>query len=159
MSTTSEPGLGTLLAIEEIKRLKYRYLRTLDLKRWDEFAEVFVPTATADYGEGLVFSDRDGLVAFMRDSLGPQMVTLHQCHHPEISVERDRATGVWYLEDKVLMPEHRLVLEGAAFYEDRYVQTEEGWRIEHTGYRRTYEATTSMDDLPGYKLRIGSAYE
>ncbi len=148
-----------MIAVEEIKQLKYRYLRTLDLKQWDDFAEVFVPEATGDYGEGLAFGSRDELVAFMRDSLGPQMVTLHQCHHPEICVDGDRATGTWYLEDKVLMPEHRLVLEGAAFYEDRYVRTAGGWRIEHTGYRRTYEATMSMDDLPGYRLKIGTAYE
>lgn len=145
--------------VEEIKRLKYRYLRTLDLKRWDEFAAVFVPEATGEYGEGLTFGNRDDLVAFMRDSLGPRMITLHQCHHPEIEVDGDRATGVWYLEDRVIMPEHRLVLEGAAFYEDRYVRTPDGWRIEHTGYRRTYEATMSMDDLPSYNLTIGRAYE
>jgi hypothetical protein len=151
--------LGRVLDLESIKQLKYRYLRTLDLKRWEEFAEVFLPEATGDYGEGLSFGSRDELVAFMRENLGPQMVTLHQCHHPEIAVDGDRATGVWYLEDKVLMPEHRLVLEGAAFYEDRYVRTPEGWRIEHTGYRRTYEATMSMDDLPSYVLRIGKAYD
>ncbi|MFZ5846720.1 MAG: nuclear transport factor 2 family protein [Actinomycetota bacterium] len=147
-----------LLAVEAIKQLKYRYLRTLDLKQWDEFERVFVPEATGDYGEGLAFPDRDSLVGFMRDSLGPQMITLHQCHHPEIAVDGDRARGVWYLEDKVLMPEHRLVLEGAAIYEDRYVRTEDGWRIEHTGYRRTYEATMSMDDVPSYNLKIGTAY-
>jgi hypothetical protein len=150
--------LDEMFDIESIKQLKYRYLRTLDLKLWDEFAEVFVPEATGDYGEGLSFGSRGELVAFMRDCLGPQMVTLHQCHHPEIAVDGARATGVWYLEDKVVMPEHRLVLEGAAFYEDRYVRTADGWRIEHTGYRRTYEATTSMDDMPSYQLRIGKAY-
>lgn len=144
--------------VEQIKHLKYRYLRMLDLKRWDEFADVFVPDATGDYGADLAFRNRDDLVRFMRDSLGPEMVTLHHCHHPEITVDGDRATGTWYLQDKVLMPEHRLVLEGAAFYDDRYVRTGQGWRIEHTGYRRTYEATMSMDDLPSYRLRIGSAY-
>jgi len=148
-----------LLAVEEIKQLKYRYLRTLDLKRWDDFAAVLVPEVTADYGEGLAFGSRDELVAFMRDSLGQRMVTLHHCHHPEIDVDGDRATGVWYLEDKVLMPDHRLVLEGAAFYEDRYVRTGEGWRIEHTGYRRTYEATMSTADMPSYALTIGKVYE
>jgi hypothetical protein len=147
-----------VVAVEEIKQLKYRYLRTLDLKRWDEFAALFVPRATGDYGEGLSFGSRDELVGFMRDSLGPQMITLHQCHHPEITADGDRATGVWYLEDRVIMPEHRLVLEGAAFYEDRYVRTSGGWRIEHTGYRRTYEATMSMDDVPSYRLKIGNAY-
>jgi hypothetical protein len=147
-----------VVAVEEIKQLKYRYLRTLDLKRWDEFAALFVPEATGDYGDGLSFGSRDELVGFMRDSLGPQMITLHQCHHPEITVSGDRASGVWYLEDRVIMPERRVVLEGAAFYEDRYVRTADGWRIQHTGYRRTYEATLSMDDLPSYRLEIGDAY-
>jgi hypothetical protein len=147
-----------LVVLEEVKQLKYRYLRTLDLKLWREFEDTFVPEATADYGEGLRFDGRAEIVAFMRDSLGPQMITLHHCHHPEIQLDGDQARGRWYLEDKVLMPEHRLVLEGAAFYEDRYVRTTEGWRILHTGYQRSYEATTSMDDLPSYNLTIGKAY-
>ena len=147
-----------LEVVEEIKQLKYRYLRTLDLKRWDDFEATFVPEATADYGEGLRFDGRKAIVTFMRDSLGPKMVTFHQCHHPEITIDAEAARGRWYLEDKVLMPEHRLILEGAAFYEDRYVSTPDGWKILHTGYRRTYEATISMDDLPGYKLTIGDAY-
>ncbi len=147
-----------LVVIEEIRQLKYRYLRSLDLKRWDEFEATFVPEATGDYGEGLEFTSRAALVAFMRDSLGPRVVTLHQCHHPEIAVDGDDATGTWYLEDKVIMAEHRLILEGAAFYEDRYVRTPDGWRIAHTGYRRTYEATMSMDDLPSYHLTIGDAF-
>jgi hypothetical protein len=147
-----------LVVLEEIKQLKYRYLRTLDLKQWDEFRGTFVPSASADYGEGLAFGSREEIVKFMRDSLGPQMITFHQCHHPEITIEGDRATGRWYLEDKVIMPEHRLILEGAAFYSDRYVRTPEGWQIEHTGYQRTYESTVSMDDMPSYSVTIGKGY-
>ena len=147
-----------LVVLEEIKQLKYRYLRTLDLKRWGDFEACFVPEATGDYGDGLVFADRDALVAYMRENLGPALVTMHHCHHPEIAVDGDHATGRWYLEDKVISEEYRFVLEGAAFYEDRYVRTDDGWRIAHTGYRRTFEATYSLDDLPGYRLSRGSAY-
>ena len=148
-----------LAAVEEIKQLKYRYLRTLDLKRWEEFAALFVPEATGDYGAGLSFANRDELVGYMRAHLGPGLVTMHHCHHPEIRVEGDRARGTWYLEDRVLVPDARFVLEGAAFYDDRYVRTHDGWRIAHTGYRRTYEATWSMDDLAGYRLTRGPAYD
>lgn len=147
-----------LEVVEDIRQLKYRYLRSLDLKRWDEFEQTFVPDATGDYGEGLSFASREEIVTFMRDMLGPQMITLHQCHHPEITVRGGTADGRWYLEDKVIMPEHRLVLEGAAFYEDRYVLTDDGWRIAHTGYRRTFEATMSLDDVPSYRLKVGDAY-
>ena len=33
--------LKTLLAIEKIKRLKARYFRLMDLRHWDEWAELF----------------------------------------------------------------------------------------------------------------------
>ena len=39
-----------LVALEEIRQVKYRYLRCVDLKLWDEMAEVFTPDATVDYG-------------------------------------------------------------------------------------------------------------
>ena len=35
--------------IEQIRQLKYRYLRTLDTKQWDEFEACFLPEVTADY--------------------------------------------------------------------------------------------------------------
>ena len=76
-----------LVDVEEIKQLKYRYLRTLDLKLWDAFEECFVPEATGDYGEGLAFANRAALVAYMRENLGEGMITMHQVHHPEITIE------------------------------------------------------------------------
>jgi hypothetical protein len=148
-----------LEVIEQVKQLKYRYLRSLDLKRWDEFEQTFVPEATGDYGDGLAFGSRAELVGFMREVHGPGMITVHQCHHPEIRVEGATATGWWYLADRVIMPAQRLVLEGAAFYDDRYVLSPDGWRISHTGYRRTYETTMSMDDLQSYRLKVGNAYQ
>ena len=137
--------------LEQIRQLKYRYLRTLDTKQWGEFADCFVPDATADYA-GLAFPDRDALVEFMRANLGPDMVTMHHCHHPEIEVDGDQATGRWYLHDQVISAELRFRLEGAAFYEDRYVRTPVGWRVSHTGYKRTFEATYQLDDMPGFTL-------
>jgi hypothetical protein len=33
------------------------------------------------------------------------------------------------------VPEHRSLLEGAAFHDDLYVRTPDGWRVLVTGYR------------------------
>ena len=71
----------------------------------------------------------------MRENLGEGMLTMHQVHHPEITVDGDTATARWYLQDKVIVPAFGFMLEGAAFYADRYVRTPEGWRVAHTGYR------------------------
>ena len=46
----------------------------------------------------------------------------------------------------------RFMLEGAAFYEDRYVRTADGWKVAHTGYRRTWELHYDLSDLPGLKV-------
>lgn len=143
---------------EQIRQLKYRYLRTLDLKRWDELAGCFVPEATGDYA-GLAFGSRDALVAFMRENLGPDLISMHHAHHPEITVQGDEATGIWYLEDRVIVPAHHFVLEGAAFYNDRYVRTPQGWRIAHTGYERTFEVTLSTTDWTSWTVKRGRAYE
>lgn len=144
--------------VEAIQQLKYRYLRTLDLKRWAEFEACFLPEATGDYA-GLQFADRDALVSYMRENLGEGLISMHHVHHPEIVVDGDEARGTWYLEDRVIVPDFDFVLEGAAFYDDRYVRTPEGWRVAHTGYRRTYEVSMSTKDFASWKVTRGTAYD
>jgi uncharacterized protein (TIGR02246 family) len=146
-----------LIALEEIRRLKHRYARTLDLKLWDEFAEVFTKDAVAEYGtqaldEPLRLDGRDEIVAFMRNALGNEVITVHFCSQPEIEVDGDAATGTWCFEDTVIVPEHRIVIKGSAFYEDAYRREDGIWRIARIGYTRTYEMKLSLDDLPSFEL-------
>jgi hypothetical protein len=153
-----------LATLEEIRQLKYRYLRCVDLKLWDELAEVFTPDATVDYGtpaygKPLKIAGRDEIVAFLRAKLGPDMITVHRAGQPEITVDGEVARGTWSFEDTVIATEHRIVVKGAAFYQDRYERGADGrWRIAHTGYVRTYEAMMSLDDLPSFRItaRLGA---
>lgn len=143
---------------EQLRQLKYAYLRHLDLKQWDDFEALLLPEATGAYGE-LCFGDRDELVGYMRRHLGDDVVTFHTVHHPEIEVVGDEATARWYLHDKVYVTPYDLVIEGAAFYKDRLRRTAEGWRFAHTGYRRTFETSWSTKDLTGWAFRRGTAYD
>jgi len=87
------------VALEEIRQLKYRYLRSVDEKRWDELADTLTPDATADYGT---------------PTYGKPLSLVGR---------------------------------------DRYLRCPDGaWRIAHTGYQRTYEATLSLADLPSFRL-------
>jgi hypothetical protein len=139
--------------LNDLQRLKYRYLRTLDLKQWDDFADTLTADVQASYGAKLRFDGREAVVEFMSNSLPPSIITVHQCHHPELAVDGDTATGTWYLEDKVIITEHRMLLTGAAFYDDEYRREADGvWRISRTGYIRSYEAVQSLDDTPSWKL-------
>jgi hypothetical protein len=150
-----------LEALESIRQVKYRYLRYVDLKRWDDLAGTFTPNATADYGtpalgEPIRLEGRDAIVAFLRDSLGPGIITTHFAGQPEITVDDDdgdAASGTWCFEDTVIATEYRVMIKGSAFYEDRYARGGDGqWRIAHTGYVRTYEMTLSLDDVPSLKI-------
>lgn len=147
-----------LIALEEIRRAKYRYLRCVDLKLWDEFADVFTEDAVAEYdtpvlGRTLRLEGREAIVEYMRSALGPGMITTHLVSHPEIEIDGDRARGTWCLEDTVIVMEHRLLIRGAAYYEDTYLRCPDGrWRVSRTGHERTYEYSVSLDDVPSLRF-------
>ena len=147
-----------LEALESIRQVKYRYLRCVDLKLWDEIAGTFTPDATADYGtpalgEPIQLEGRDAIVGFLRHSLGPGIITTHFAGQPEIAIDGDTASGTWCFEDTVIATEYRVMIKGSAFYEDRYARGSDGeWRIAHTGYVRTYEMTLSLEDVPSLKI-------
>jgi hypothetical protein len=150
-----------LAVLEDIRQLKYRYLRCVDQKLWDEMADVFTAAATVDYGtraygKPLKLAGRDEIIGFFRTALGPEIITVHAAGQPEITVDGDQASGTWRFEDTVIATEHRVVIAGAAYYQDRYERGADGaWRIAHTGYVRTYEAMLSLDDLPSFKFLAG----
>lgn len=146
-----------LVALEEIRQLKYRYLRCVDLKLWDEIAEVFTADASADYGThavrgSLSLHGRDEIVGYLRGNLGPEIITVHRCGQPEITIDGDKAMGTWSFEDTVIATQHRVWIRGAAFYEDEYQRADGRWLISHTGYRRIYETLSSFDDTPSLRF-------
>lgn len=141
--------------IEAIKRLKYTYLRALDLKQWDELADCLAVDATAAYSDGKYsFSGREQIMAFLRQALGSETkITVHRVQQPEIDLtSATSATGTWALDDVVIDTATNITLRGAAFYHDEYVKTVNGWKIRHTGYQRVYEEVESRADTPSLRL-------
>ena len=45
--------MADLQEIEAIKRVKYRYLRALDTKHWEDFADTLTEDIVGDYGSSL----------------------------------------------------------------------------------------------------------
>jgi len=133
--------------IEAIKQLKYRYLRAVDLKRWDLLESTFAPDAVSAYDGGRQSHEgREAIVAWLCSAMDNDIITLHQVHHPEIALDGPTtARGTWYLEDRVInpgsdlpdMPGHS-ILSGAGFYSDEYLKIDSEWKISLTGYERTY---------------------
>ena len=153
-------GMADVDAIEAIKQVKYRYLRALDTKHWDDFAETLTEDIVGDYGSSLGkehhFTNRTDLVEYMRTSMPTGVITEHRVTHPEITVDGDEGAATWYLQDRVIVPEYNFMLFGAGFYHDRYRRTPDGWKICATGYDRTYDVSQSVEGL-NFKVRPGSA--
>jgi hypothetical protein len=147
--------------VDDIQHVKYRYLRALDTKHWDDFAATLTEDVVGDYGSSLGeehhFTDRGALVEFMRASMPATILTEHRVTHPEITVDGDDASGIWYLQDRVIAPDFDFMLYGAAFYHDRYRRTPDGWKIAATGYQRTYEVTMSTASITNFTVHPGAA--
>lgn len=147
--------------IRAIETLKYRYLRAVDTKDWDALAETLTEDVHTDYGSQfggrpLVFDDRDDVLAYCRKAMGTSLVTEHRVSHPIIEIDDAdprRATGSWYLQDRVIVPDYDMMIIGAAFYEDVYRNTTDGWRIAATGYQRTFEATCKLSAVDFHLTR------
>jgi len=145
-------------ALEEIRQLKYRYFRTLDLKEWEEFGDCLAEDVNARYGtqamsEPLHFDSRAEVVSYMSENLGTGVITIHIGSHPEITVDGDAASGSWGFEDTVIVPDFKILIRGGGYYQDEYRKDSDGkWRIASTRYERIYEAMTSLEDTPSFKL-------
>jgi hypothetical protein len=146
-----------LVEIEHIKRLKYRYMRCLDQKRWSELSTCFTDDATCAYSGGrYAFSGRERIMEFLRLAMDrPTFLSSHRVHHPEIELTGPTsATGVWALEDYVVDTANQLTIHGAAFYTDAYVKVGGEWKIRHTGYERTFEEV-----LPREGIRLTASFQ
>lgn len=131
-----------LLAIEDIKQLKARYLRGMDTKEWDVFDAVWTDDAIFDfrlaYGQEVpenILNGRKAIVDYLKRST-VAMTTVHQCHMPEIEIlTPTTARGIWALEDcHMTQPEAKAVfkrLQGFAYYHEEYRRTGEGWKVSH----------------------------
>jgi hypothetical protein len=144
-----------LQEIEAIKRLKYKYMRCIDEKLWSALEECFVEDATVAYsGDKYAFSGRDQIMKFLVESMSrPSFLSSHRVHHPEIELTSETtASGIWALEDTVIDTHFDITLRGSAFYRDEYVKVDGQWKIQSTGYERTFEEIQSRKDCPGLTL-------
>jgi hypothetical protein len=124
-----------LADIEAIKQLKARYFRSLDLKLWDQFGEVFAADGHLDSSGDAphaVATGRAAIVALVSGAVG-EAVTIHHGHMPEIEIiAPGRARGIWAMEDYLEFPGDppAMVLHGRGHYFEEYECSADGaWRI------------------------------
>ena len=139
--------LKRLVAIEDIKALKARYFRSVDLKDTALFRSCFTADATADY-RGAATDPSSGLnavpdttervlegVAAITEGVMAAVANLTSVHHgtmPEITILDDsRATGIWAMVDRLRLKPGGPVSEmvGYGHYHETYRREAGGWKI------------------------------
>ena len=139
--------LEELSAREAIKDVKARYCHHIDLKEWDDYANLFTEDATLDVDQSVStrgrapnpqpqFIGRAAIRAFM-----PQLLdnadTVHQVHTPIIELtSATTAKAIWAMEDIVKMPGFHL--EGRGHYRETYRLADGKWRIASLHLTRTW---------------------
>lgn len=154
-------ALDRLVAIEEIKQLKARFMRCVDTKDLDCLRdEVFAPGAEVYFKGGdyeIRASGWTEIEKFYQGAFSTTKFGMHTAHTPEIEVDGDNARGTWYLHDVFVNLEEGWTLQGSALYHDRYSKIDGRWRLVYTTYDRLFEETTPRD--PRTKLGSKSVKE
>ena len=134
--------LTRLVAIEDIKQLKYRYYRFLDAKDWESFRTLWTPDAVMDMNfpdrilvtEDGIYRGPDAITAFAQKAIGGG-TTIDHAIMPEIEVTSPTtARAIWVQEDRVTWPEGHpnRSLHGHGHEHETYEKIDGAWRIKST---------------------------
>ncbi|MEY9211754.1 nuclear transport factor 2 family protein [Thermobifida halotolerans] len=126
---------GTPADREAIAELKHAYCWHYDTGDLDALMRLFTADAVCDldaFGSWRSAEEiRQGYARQMA-ATGIPGTRLHSVSNPVIRVNGDRAKGWWYLVDYNIEPGCTAPVRILATYDDDYLRTEEGWRIERT---------------------------
>ncbi len=132
-----------LIAIEDIKRLVAKRIRTMDTKNWVEYDTCHAPDATLDsFGTlpdrhkpaGSIARGKDQILDMIKKVVDGKvkLTTVHHAHTPEIEITSPTtANGIWAMEDLLWWrngdkEEH---LHGWGHYHEIYVKIDGAWLI------------------------------
>ncbi len=146
--------VAKLLAIEEIRMLKARYFRHMDMREWDLMAEVFCKDVRFDCSEGggsrgldgvwrgdimPITEGRDNLMAWISGSFATT-TSAHHGHAHEIWLDSEtEAHGIVAMEDWILDADRKtLLINAAGHYHEKYRIEDGQWRIAEVKLTRLF---------------------
>ena len=135
---------------QEITDVMHSYCRFVDLNLPEKKVDCFTIDAAADYYGGTELVGRGAILEMVQEALTRFIATCHTLSNIEISFESpNTANSISYVQAwhrKPSGPEDDYEVRGQ--YHDRWLKTEEGWRISYRKFL-TMAATPPRPDAPG----------
>lgn len=159
MTQDTEALVRELHAREMIRQVKWKNLRCLDTKRWDEMALTYHPDCTTSWLDGrIALEGRDAIMDFLRKtplaSEQDPFVTVHAAECIEIDfIAPDHARSVSRLYNPMWHPETNVSQRLLAFYHDEFRLHEGEWLISHTGHEYILDETFTWADVPSHRTQ------
>jgi hypothetical protein len=148
--------------IEAIKQVKHAYFRCVDTANLAEMADLLHDDVTVDFVGGFYewkLSGKAEYLESLKGSFNRKAVGHHNGHQPEIQIlSETEATGIWYLTDNMWVLNHKFFTTGTAIYWDRYAKVDGRWKILATSYRRIYEISRTLDEVPPFSAHYLAEY-
>jgi hypothetical protein len=130
--TDIEARITRLEDIEAIKQLKARYAQICDdMHNPDTIASVFSEDGiweNEDLGKATGHEEISALFSTFRDMFS---FSQHNMSNPVITVDGERATGIWYIMSPHDVTEDNRKTWIAARYDDDYVKVDGEWKYQH----------------------------
>lgn len=130
-------AIATLIAKDELRSLKARYMRYIDCKMWDELAGIFAKDLKVLTPDGAVHAEGGATyAASLQESLA-DAVSCHQCLTSEIEVldsANANAKAIWAMHDVIVWADRHprfgwKSIVGWGHYHETYRREDGGWRI------------------------------
>jgi 3-phenylpropionate/cinnamic acid dioxygenase small subunit len=117
----------------EIDDLLIRYTVAIDTKDWELLDTVYTPDAKIDYTtSGGIKSEYPEVRAWLAKALAPFTMTQHLISNSVVQIDGDTATARTMVFNPMGTDDGKGGLElfyVGAWYDDKLVRTEDGWRI------------------------------
>jgi hypothetical protein len=131
-------AIDRLLAFEDLRNLKARYLQYLDSKQWDKYANLFVEDGViSDVRFNIRIEGRSQIRAVVPHVFNNSTITVHQVHQADIRLQSpSAATGIWALEEYTtfgkpsesgIFPVPVGTRHGYGHYVDEFVKVDGEW--------------------------------
>jgi hypothetical protein len=156
--TQLQRDVQILKDIEAIKRLKHAYFRGIDSADLELLAGIFHKDVTVHFIGGSYewkLNGREEYLESIANSFNADVVSQHNGHHPEIDIlSETEATGIWYLHDIFYQLAAPVLVQGTAFYKDRYIKEDGRWWLYSTYYKRHYEIVEPIaGKVPNFTMK------